>query len=263
MVTDIRMNETSMTFAGGPTASLRVDLLAVRHWDEVMALCGQIISDKAMAGHMPVPVMLSSYVHDKLTRENGFMLGMFEGHRLVAVMALRGPVTLREAIAEKMITRQDIMFHHAGLGDSLLICENTFLAPDCIMTDAMLRLLQGLTMTPVGRVVDHIFAEVSTPDGAILSQYLDAGFGIVSASAPTREQPCRFVLQRAAIGFDLQREKSGDEVDPIADISAIVTLTKLGLIGVTDNAAPGKLAFYGSRDDLSTITTVAKLPLGA
>ena len=202
-----------------------------------------------------------SYFQNLLAQKNGSMIGVrAEDGTLIAQMALMGPMELREAIVLRVITSNDVPFHHAMLTDSVVVCKSMAVHPDWRGNDLANTLVTFAMNLPFANAAAHIFAQISVGNKRSWGVFARNGFGIVAAAYDPKDGLPRFIFQKPAFGFDFSSEVIADDVVPCDDFPAIVNLTQRdALVGVCDENAPGKLAFMRSRDILNLMPTLARL----
>src|ERR1700722_12054673 len=104
------MKEYALPKTGGLA---RINILDSTDLPDVLAL------QKATRDALPADKKMfilpqgTAYFQNLLTRHNGLMIGIRAEGKLIAQMALMGPMDLREAIAMRTITSNDVPFHHA------------------------------------------------------------------------------------------------------------------------------------------------------
>jgi GNAT superfamily N-acetyltransferase len=205
----------------------------------------------------------SAYFQNLLTRQTGLMVGIRTDGKLIAQMALYGPVELREAIALHLITRNDVTFHHAALAERVVIFKSMVSHPDWRGNDLGKNMLEFAMQTQLVRGADHVFAQVSSGNKRSWDVFARAQFGIVAAAVDPEDGMPRFIFQKPAFGFDFSPEISADDVDPVSDFSAIVTLTQReALVGVYGEHAIDKLIFLRSREATNLMPTIARVKVG-
>ncbi|HEU0117541.1 MAG TPA: GNAT family N-acetyltransferase, partial [Alphaproteobacteria bacterium] len=191
-----------------------------------------------------------SYFRNLLQHVNGVMIGIRTGGKLIAQMALMGPLSIEEMIDGQKLTRNEIPFHHAGPTETAVIAKSMAVHPDWRGNELSQHMLEAAMRLPMARASDHMFAQVSVDNVRSWELFLRHGFGIVAAAIdPTDDKP-RFILQRPAFGFALHHMQTTNDVAPAADFNAIMRLTQReALIGQLDSKGEAyKLAFYPSAD---------------
>jgi ribosomal protein S18 acetylase RimI-like enzyme len=244
----------------GTTA--RINLLDGGDLNEVIAL--QDATRAALPEGMKQFVLPQSqaYFQNLLMRQTGLMVGIRANGVLIAHMALMGPMELREAIALRLITNNDIAFHHASLTDSVILFKSMAVHPDYRGNDLGRSLLSFALDQPFTKIADHVFAQVSAGNKRSWDAFAKLGFAIVAAGYDPKDGKPRFVFQKPAFGFDLS-PVIADEVDPVADFPAIVNLTgRDALVGFYEEGSSGKLAFQRDRDVVHVLPTLAKVTSG-
>lgn len=205
----------------------------------------------------------TAYFQNLLERQTGLMIGIRTEGKLIAQMALMGPMDLREAIAMRAITGNDITFHHAALTDSVIVFKSMAAHPDWRGNDLAGSLMSYALNLPVTQVAGHVFAQISVGNKRSWDVFMRQGFGIVAAAYDAKDGKPRFVFQKPAFGFDFAPAIIADDADPVADFSAIVNLTQReALVGVYDEGSTEKLAFMRSRETLNLMPTLAKVSQG-
>ncbi|MDX2028470.1 MAG: GNAT family N-acetyltransferase [Alphaproteobacteria bacterium] len=236
------MNEVSLPKTGDTAIP---ELLEPQHLSEVLALqdaTRAALPDDQKMFVLPQP---SAYFEKLLARENGLMLGMRVDGKLVAQIALMGPLTLEEAMDKNIITRNDVAFHHAGPSESVIVMKSMSVHPEWGGNGLSQHLLQAALGLPSVRVADHVFAQISAENNRSWALFLRNGFGIVAAAVDPQDKKPRFVLQRPALGFALHNLPSVEDSNPLADFSSIMRMTQReALVGRLDDVAGMKLAFH-------------------
>lgn len=204
------------------------------------------------------------YFKNLLDRVTGLMVGIRAEGSLVAQLALMGPMPLREAIANRIITHNDVPFHHATLSDSVIVVKSMSAHPEWRGNDLSNQLVSFATEVPMVRIADHIFTQISVGNKRSWDTYLRKHhFGIVAAAYDPDDGLPRFIFQKPSFGFDFEPQIMVDDVDPAADFSAIVSLTQReGLIGVYEEGSTEKLAFQRSLEEINLMPTMARVSAG-
>jgi hypothetical protein len=205
----------------------------------------------------------TDYFQNLLDGTTGLMIGIrAEDGLLLAQMALMGPMPLREAIASHMITHNDeIPFHHAGLGDSVLICKSITSLPDWRGNDLAKNLVTFAIELPIAKITDHMFAQISVGNKRSWDTFVHQGFGIVAAAYDPDDGLPRFIFQKPQFGWDFEPQIMADEVDPASDFQAIVSLTQReALVGIYQEGSRDKLVFLRNQEELNLMPTLARVP---
>jgi len=238
----------------------RIDILGSEDLTDVLALQDATRGALAADRKMFVLPQGTAYFQNLLMRQTGLMIGIRTSKKLIAQMALMGPMELREAIALKIITSNDVPFPHASLTDSVIVFKSLAAHPDWRGNDLAKNLIAYALELPFTKVVDHVFAQISVGNKRSWDSFVQQGFGIVAAAYDPNDKQPRFIFQKPAFGFDFAHEVIADDVDPVSDFPAIVNLTQRdGLIGVYDEDSKDKLAFLRSREVLNLMPTLAKV----
>jgi GNAT superfamily N-acetyltransferase len=254
------MKEYALPKTGG---TARVNLLGADDLADVLAL--QDATRAALPANMKMFILPqgTAYFQNLLTHMTGLMVGIRTQGKLIAHMALMGPMPLREAIALRVITNNDVAFPHAALTDSVVIFKSMSVHPDWRGNDLSQNLLAFALDLPFTRVVDHIFAQVSVANKRSWDVFVRQGFGIVAAALDPKDKQPRFIFQKPTFGFDFAREVIADEVDPLLDFSAIANLTQRdSLVGVYEEGSTKHLAFLRNREAVNLMPTLAKVSAG-
>lgn len=251
------MKEFTLPKTGG---TARIDILDGSDLPEVLAL------QEATRASLPadkkrfVLPQSAAYFQNLLARTTGLLIGIRAENKLVAQMALMGPIPLREAMALRLITRNDVPFHHASLSDNVIICKSLSSLPDWRGNDLAKNLLSFALDLPLTRICDHVFTQISVGNKRSWDVFARQHFGIVSAAFDPDDGLPRFILQKPAFGFDFAPEIIADEADPIIDFPAIVALTQReALVGIYDKDSAEKLAFMRNREILNLMPTLARV----
>ncbi|MDR3423565.1 MAG: hypothetical protein P4M13_00590 [Alphaproteobacteria bacterium] len=203
----------------------------------------------------------AGYFLDLMMRRTGVMIGARTNKgQLVAQMALHGPVTLREAIALRLITKNDVPFHHAALTDNIVVIQSMTAHPDWRGNNLPQNMLAYGMSLPFVQMADHVFAQIAADNRRSWDVFARNNFGIVAAAYDPDDNLPRFIFQKPAFGFDFAPEVIADDVDPIEDFPAIVTLTQReALVGMYDENPTGKLSFLRSNEVLNLMPIMAKV----
>lgn len=202
------------------------------------------------------------YFESLLNRSAGLMVGVHTDGALVAQMALKGPLPLREAIASRLITHNDVPFHHASLSDTVVVFKSMASDPVWRGNGLARNLVAFASELPFTRMCDHIFLQISVGNKRSWNVFSEQNFGIVAAAYDPDDGKPRFIFQKPAFGFDFEPQIMADEVDPVADFPAIVSLTQReGLIGVYAEGSVEKLIFLHSREEAERLPlpTIARV----
>jgi len=202
-----------------------------------------------------------AYFQDFLRHKNGGMIGIRTENRLIAQMVLMGPLSLRDAIASRALTRNDVPFHHASLNDQVVLIKSLASLPSCRGNDLAKNLVLAALDHPLTHMVAHVFTQISVGNKRSWDSFARLNFGIVSAAYDPGDNMPRFIFQRPTFGFDLEPHIMADDVDPAQDFQAIVSLTQReGLIGLYEEGSTDKLAFLRNREETVLMpTTVARI----
>jgi hypothetical protein len=202
----------------------------------------------------------TAYFQNLLSRLTGLLVGIRAENKLVAQMGVMGPLTLREAIALHVITRNDVPFHHASLTDSVVVFKSMACHPEWRGNDLAKNLLSYASELPLAQICDHVFAQISVGNKRSWDGFARQNFGIVAAAYDPEDGLPRFIFQKPAFGFDFVPQPMADDVDPSADFSAIVSLTQReGLVGVCDNGSTEKLVFLRNREEINLMPVLARV----
>lgn len=208
-----------------------------------------------------------SYFEALLARRGGAMIGIRAEGKLIGQMAVVGPMELREAIRLQLITKNDVLFHHAALSDKVSIIKSLSVHPDWRGNEHSRHLLSFAIATTEARASAHLFAQISAANRRSWEPFMRTGFAVVAAAYDPKDGKPRLVLQRPLFGFDFVPEVLADEVDPKEDFNAIMALTERdALIGKYDeDATNGKLSFLRNAEedaDIKTVPTLARVRAG-
>ncbi|MFA4993839.1 MAG: hypothetical protein WC521_00840 [Bdellovibrionales bacterium] len=202
----------------------------------------------------------TAYFQNFLTHQTGIMVGIRAAGKLMAQMAMAAPAPLREAIALHAITNNDVPFHHASLNDTIVVFKSMATHPDYRGNDLEKYLLDFAIGLPFSQICDHVFAQISVGDKRVWNAFAGQKFGIVAAAYDPQDGKPRFIFQKPAFGFDLIPHIIADDVDPVADFSAIVSLTQReGLIGQYEYGSKEKLSFLRNREEINLMPVVARV----
>ncbi len=201
-----------------------------------------------------------SYFQNLLAFATGQMVGIRSNGMLVAQLAMMGPLTLREAVAMHAITYNDIAFHHSALTDNVIIFKSLASHPDWRGNNLGHNLVSFALDLPFTQVCNHVFAQVSVGNKRSWDVFVRQHFGIVAAAYDPTDGMPRFVFQKPIFGFDFAEEICADEVDPVVDFPAIISLTQReALIGVYEKGSAEKLCFMRNREALNLMPVIARV----
>jgi len=241
--------------------SARVGLLGDADLADVLAL--QEVTRAALPDDKKTFMLMQSesYFQNLLAQKTGVMIGVrSEQGTLIAQMALMGHMELREAIARRLITSNDVPFHHAALTDNVVVCKSMAAHPDWRGNDLANTLVTFALSLPFTQAAAHIFAQISVGNKRSWGVFAKNGFGIVAAAYDPKDGQPRFIFQKPLFGFDFSREIIADDVVPCEDFPAIINLTQReAMVGVYDETSAGKLAFRQSHEVLNLMPTLARV----
>jgi len=238
------------------------EVLTLEHLPAVLALHETTRAALPDDQKMFVLPQSPAYFEKFLAGKGGAMLGVTAGGTLIAQLVLMGPLTLEDAIANRAVTRNEIAFHHVGALDDIVAVKSMAVHPEYRGNELSQHLLAGALELPLLTQVDHVFAQISVDNVRSWELFLKNGFGIVAAGVDPGDQKARFILQKPAGGFTFDAAPSADDVDAVADFSAIARLTQReALVGHIDDMASTasgiKLAFSASAELSSPLPRVA------
>jgi len=243
------------------TGSLAViDLLSEADLEDVLALHeaarAALPADKK---HFLLP-QGTAYFQNLLSHQTGLMVGIRAAGKIVAQMALVGPLPLREAIAFHSITHNDVPYHHASLSDTVVVFQSMATHPEFRGNDLERYLLSFASHLPFTQICDHVFAQIAVGNKRIWNAFISHQFCIVSAVYDPEDGQPRFIFQKPAFGFDLIPHLIADEVDPVADFPAIIALTQReGLVGHYEHGSKEKLSFVRNREEINLMPVMARV----
>jgi len=201
-----------------------------------------------------------AYFQDLLAQKGGQMIGIRAENRLIAQIVLMGPLSLRDVIASHALTRNDVPFHHASLNDEIILLKSLASLPSCRGNDLAKNLVLFALDLPLTQMVAHLFTQISAGNKRSWDAFAGLKFGIVAAAYDPEDGMPRFVFQRPTFGFDLEPQIMADDVDPLEDFHAIVSLTQReGLVGLYEEGSTEKLAFLRNREESVLMPTVARI----
>ena len=202
----------------------------------------------------------ASFFQNLLTRMTGMMVGIRANDILIAQMGLAGPLPLREAMAMHTITRNDVRYHHASLDDTVIVYKSLAAHPLWRDNDLEKNLVSFASSLPFTQVADHVFAQFSVGYKKAWEPFVRQKFGIVAAANDPEDGLPRFILQKPSFGFDLIPAIIADEVDPVFDFPAIISLTQReALVGIFENDASAKLSFLRNREEINLMPVLARV----
>jgi len=200
------------------------------------------------------------YFQNLLAHATGRMAGVRTNGKLVAQVAMMGPLTLREALAMHAITYNDIAFHHAALTDIVIVFKSLASHPEWRGNNLANNLISFALELPFTQACHHVFAQISVGNKRSWDVFSRQGFGIVAAAYDPADGHPRFIFQKPAFGFDFADETSADDVDPSSDFPAIISLTQReALIGIYEEGSTEKLRFMRNREALNLMPVIAKV----
>lgn len=230
-----------------------IGLLDIADLPHVLTLQDETRHALPEAQKMFVLPQTEDYFSKLLTHENGLMLGVSVDGKLIAQMAVMGPVRLEDAIHHNLITRNEVRFHHAGEWERVVMAKSMAVHPDWRGNDLSKLMVETMLSLSQVRAADHVFAQISADNMRSWDIFLRHGFGIVAAAIDPNDHKPRFILQRPALGFALHPHYAVDNIDPTADFAAILRLTdREALVGCPDMGVGFKLAFFASSDQAAT-----------
>ncbi|MFA5041539.1 MAG: hypothetical protein WC464_07900 [Bdellovibrionales bacterium] len=242
----------------GGTAT--IDILKDGDLADVMALHDEARAAMLADGEGTLQPQGEAYFRNLLSRVTGLMVGARDTGKMVAQMAVIGPMTLREAIALHVITRNDIAYHHASMDDNVIVFKSLAVHPIWRDNELEKHLIAFASWLPASQVVDHIFSQTSVSASRSWEAFVRQKFGIVAAAKDPQDGQPRFILQKPSFGFDFEPHIIADDVDPVSDFSGIVSLTQReGLVGLYENNAALKLSFMRNREEVSLMPVMARV----
>ncbi len=253
------MNEFTLPKTGGVA---QVDILGDSDLQDVIALHDATRAALPTDKKRFILPQNPSYFMGLLNRTTGLMAGIRTDGKLVGQVGLMGPMPLRDAIAKNMITHnEDVPFHHAALSDSIVVVKSLSTHPDWRGNDLANQLVSFCTNAPMCRMAHHMFAQISVGNKRSWDTFVRKnGFGIVAAAYDPDDGMPRFIFQRPSFGWDFEPQIMADEVEPLEDFPAILSLTQReGLIGVYQEGSTDKLAFLRNREELILMPTLARV----
>jgi ribosomal protein S18 acetylase RimI-like enzyme len=167
-----------------------------------------------------------SYFEGLLAGRGGAMIGIRAEGKLIGQLAVVGPMELRDAIRLQLISKNDVLFHHAAMGDQVSVIKSLAVHPDWRGNEHSRHLLSFALDTQAARASAHVFAQISAGNRRSWEVFLRMGFGVVAAVHDAEDGKPRLILQRPLFGFDFVPEILADEVDPKEDFNAIAALTE-------------------------------------
>jgi ribosomal protein S18 acetylase RimI-like enzyme len=252
-------NEFTLPKTGGKASA---ELLTPAHLEQVLALHEATRAALPTEQKMFVLPQKPDYFEKFLTQKEGVMLGILAGDKLVAQLAIMGPLLLEDVIGRHTVTRNDIAFHHTSALDQIVAIKSMAVHPDFRGNELSQHILTAALDLPLVHAADQVFCQISVDNTRSWELFLKNGFGIVGAAVDPGDQKARFILQKPAHGFALDIAPSADDVDPVEDFQGIMKLTQReALIGHIDENAPTKglrLAFSASAETAAALSRVAE-----
>jgi GNAT superfamily N-acetyltransferase len=244
------MRELKLSKAG-ETAT--VEILKPTHLAQVLALQDATRAALSEAQKMFVLPQPNAYFEKLLGRQQGCMIGVWAKGQLIAQMVMMGAVTLDDAVARNLFTKNDVAFHHAEPTDLVVAAKSMAVHPDWRGNELSQFMLESALDLPFVRAADHVFAQMSVENLRSWDLFLREGFGVVAAALDAGDHKPRFIMQKPALGFAFYEQSSVDGVDALSNFSAIMRLCgREALIGCPDETHKGKLAFFASGDTAAT-----------
>lgn len=226
-----------------------IEVLGTQDMDYVLALQEQTRAALTEDHKMFVLPQPPSYFHSLLEQDNGVMVGIRSGGKLIAQMAVMGALTIEEMVDQQKLTRNEIFLHHAAPNDYAVIAKSMAVHPDFRGNELSQHMLETALSLPIARRADHMFAQVSVENTLSWQLFVREGFGIVAAAVDPTDNKPRFVMQRPTLGFSMHHMQTTGDIDPIKDFPAIMRMTQReALIGQFDTLESSKLAFYASAE---------------
>ncbi len=160
----------------------------------------------------------------------------------------------------RAITYNDVSFHHAALTDSIVVFKSMASHPAWRGNSLGCHLVTYAMDLPFTRVCDHAFAQVSVGNKRSWGVFAKHHFGIIAAAYDPTDNLPRFIFQKPNFGFDFADQICADDVDPIVDFPAIISLTQReALIGIYDKGSTEKLCFMRNREALNLMPVIARV----
>jgi hypothetical protein len=238
----------------------KIDILNEADLEDVLALHEAARADLPADKKRYILPQSTTYFQNALMRMTGLVIGIRAEGKLVGQMVLMGPLTLSEAIVMRLITHNDVPFHHASLNDTVVVYKSLASLPGWRGNDIAKNLVQFANELPFTQVCDHAFAQISVGNKRSWDSFARQNFGIVAAAYDPDDGLPRFIFQKPSFGFDFAPQTAADEVDPTLDFPAIVALTqRQALIGVYERDSNDKLAFLRSLENINVMPTVARV----
>jgi len=236
----------------------RIEILEPDHLPFVLKLQDDTRAALPEGQKMFVLPQSAAYFENLLARRDGAMVGVWVGDRLIAQMALMGPMTVEDMVDQQRLTRNDIFLHHADQTETAVIAKSMAVHPNWRGNELSQHMLEYGLALPFVRAAAHVFAQISVNNIRSWVLFLQEGFGIIGAGLDPSDRKPRFVMQRPALGFALHPVAGIDGLDAASDFAAIMRLTQReALIGKLDQGEAFKLAFHASEESAAAWTDVA------
>lgn len=230
-----------------------ISLLTLADLPDVLMLQEETRSALPEAQKMFVLPQSEKYFAELLGQANGLMMGIRSEGRLVAQMALKGAMTLDEAVQTNTITRNNVYFHHAEDNESVIVAKSMAVHPEWRGNELSALMLDYAMALPTVRSSDHVFAQISVDNIRSWDLFLKHGFGIIAAAVDPVDQKARFIVQKPAMGYDVHQRASARDLCATSDFSAIMRLTsREALIGFSERNEDFKLSFFASTSQAAT-----------
>jgi ribosomal protein S18 acetylase RimI-like enzyme len=227
------INEFSLQKTGEKAT---IQVLTQADLAQVMALHEEVraaLSDEQKMFLLP---QNADYFEKFLSQKSGVMLGISAGGKLIAQLALMGPLSLDDISTRHSITRNDVTFHHVEPLDSVIAIKSMTVSPNYRGNELSQHILTAALELPLIKTADHAFAQISVENTRSWELFLKNGFGVVAAGIDPVDKKPRFILQKPAQNFSFDMAPSADDVSPTDDFSAIIRLTQRdALIGRIDD----------------------------
>ncbi|MCL2474245.1 MAG: hypothetical protein FWF23_05045 [Alphaproteobacteria bacterium] len=220
------------------------DLLSMEDLSAVVALHNKTIAALPEESKRFVLPQNEDYFADLLSGFSGAVVGIKAKGELVAQIAVAGELSIDEAVEKKLITKNNVSFHHVLSEDSIVVFKSLVCDPDWSGNDLGFHTVAAALKTPLVESADNILTQISAANIRSTNMFLSRGFGIVAAGYDPIDNLPRFVFQKPLNGFSFVPNIIADAVDPITDFPAIMKLTERdALVGISEDSSYTSLSF--------------------
>ena len=222
----------------------QVDILSMKDLPSVVSLHNNTIASLPEDKKRFVLPQTEDYFSNLLSELTGVMVGLKVKGELIAQIALVGELSIDETVERKLLTKNNVSFHHVNSEDSIVIVKSLVSNPDWRGNDLCSHIIKESFKTPLVLSSDHLLTQISADNECSVKKFLGYGFGIVAAGYDPIDTLPRLIFQKPVAGFNFVPNVVADDVDPVADFSAIMKLTeRQALVGVLEDNLHDSLSF--------------------